>query len=93
MNISGVMVSIGAMGVLVGITIMLFDPTNKLIGGIIALLGLALCIGSYFKVIADENKKRSIMARMVSGIETMGQNINTLIEEIRKDRKNPPRQE
>ena len=94
MQLGNIMVSLGAMSVLVGLTIMFNDPANKVIGGVIALLGLAICIGAYVKVQADDRKEldrqRNEMGyteKMATRIEDMSKNIKTLIKEIRKDRK------
>jgi len=93
MNISGVMVSIGAMAVIAGLTIMWNDPTHHTLGGIIALLGLALSIGAYFRVVSEDNKKLeqernelNLQQEIASGIKDMNKNINELTTEIRRDR-------
>lgn len=100
MQISTVMVSVGAMGVLGGMTIMLGDPLNRLMGGIIGLLGLVVCVGAYIKVLSDDRKEldrqrnemeytermSSGIETMSAGIKTMSRNISNLVEEIRKDR-------
>lgn len=91
MNRSVVTVSIGGVVMLFGITVMLLstDQSNKIAGGIICLLGLCACMWSYTQVLADDRKEldrqrneMSYIKRMSSGIETMNNNIDTLIEEI-----------
>lgn len=88
-------VSIGAMGIVVGISIMVAsnDQSSKVAGAIIAFLGMAMCAWSYKLALDDDHREidkqrdevRSAK-EMVSELKDMNRNISGLVEEIRKDR-------
>lgn len=94
MQIGNIMVSVGGMAVIGGLTIMIADKPNATIGGILTILGLILCIGAYAKVKSDDEKElkrqRDEFNRLddiSKGINGMSNNIGSLINEIREDRK------
>jgi len=98
MQIGTVMVSLGGTGVLVGITIMLLDTAYGNTGSLIGLIGLAVCIGGYFKAQYDDQRElnrqrnqRNLGKDILSRIDDLNKNISNLVDEIRNDREDKTR--
>jgi len=79
-----IMVSVGGTAVLVGITIMLLDPSNRNTGSFIGLVGLALILGGYFKAQADGQKKLERHDELISILKAIATKMGVDVSKIGK---------
>ena len=93
MQVGTVLVGIGTSATILGITIMLLDPLNNSTGGLVAFLGLGIIIGGYWKADSDDKRELGRIRQwdklgknILAEIESMNDNIVTLIKEIREGR-------
>lgn len=98
MQIGTVLVSLGSMGVLAGITLILSSKADVNTGSLIGLIGLAVCVGGYIKAQYDDQKElnrqrnqRNLGKDILSGIDDLNKNVSNLVDEIRQDRENKTR--
>lgn len=81
MQLGTVLVSLGGTGMVVGVTILLFDTISKGWGGVIAFLGIALIVGGYAKTESDDKKE---IAKRITDMN-LGDNILKEIKDMNKN--------
>ena len=79
-----VIVSVGGAAVLVGITIMLLDPSNRNTGSLIGLIGLGFIVVGYSIAQADNQKVKERHNELISVLKAMAAKMGVDVDKINK---------